>query len=305
MNRSTPSLPILQTIVLLFIYTFSVAGPNAGFYLPDSVRELELKFRSVRDLIILPVTINGTIRVNLILDTGCRNLVLFGKKFEKLLNASEGKRIHFSGLGSGESVSGRLSLNNEVSIGTITGQGMPAVVVNEKNLFSAYSDIDGIIGYDIFMKFEIEINSRTHKIKFRPALMVDAPAGFAQVPLRIVDSRPLMTSNIFFNKSKQASCELMIDTGSSLGLLLKTTDAGDFKNYTTETVIGRGLNGLLKGYQTTARKMNINGFEMTSIPLGIVESDWENHASIGMSILKDYIVVLNYCKSYACFKAFA
>jgi hypothetical protein len=303
MNRSIPPLPLLQTIVLLFIYTFSFAGTNAGFFLPDSVREMELKFRSVRDLIILPVTINGTIRVNLILDTGCRNLVLFGKRFEKLLHAADGKRVQFSGLGNGESVSGKLSLDNQVSIGSITGNGMPVVVVNEKNLFASYPEIDGIIGYDIFMKFEIEINSRNHKIKFRPALVAEAPVGYAQVPLTIVDSRPLMQSNIFFNKSKQATCELMIDTGSSLGLLLKTTDAGDFKSYSTETIIGRGLNGLLRGYQTIARKMNVNGFEMTSLPTGVVESDWENHASIGMSILKDYIVVLNYCKSYACFKA--
>jgi hypothetical protein len=38
------------------------------------------------------------------------------------------------------------------------------------------------------------------------------------------------------------------------------------------------------------------------VPTGIVSSEWHNNASIGMDILKDYIVILNYCEAYACFK---
>jgi hypothetical protein len=152
------------------------------------------------------------------------------------------------------------------------------------------------------MKFEIEINSRKQTIKFRPALGVSAPSDYAQVPLVIVDSKPVMTSKILFNRSHETECDLMIDTGSSLGLLLKTTDIGSFKYDLPEKIIGRGLNGYLKGFESTVRRMTINGFEMESLPIGIVESDWEDHASIGMNILKDYIVILNYCKAYACFK---
>jgi hypothetical protein len=35
---------------------------------------------------------------------------------------------------------------------------------------------------------------------------------------------------------------------------------------------------------------------------GIIASPWHNYASIGMDILKDYTLVLNYCKGYAGFR---
>jgi hypothetical protein len=126
--------------------------------------------------------------------------------------------------------------------------------------------------------------------------------AFATVPLHVVDSRPVMHSNIIFGTDHAASCDLMIDTGSSIGLLLKTTDVNQFQREDNKTLIGRGLNGLLYGYKTWAEKLKVDNFEINFIPAGIIQSDWHNHASIGMEILKDYIVVLNYCRSYASFK---
>src|SRR5687767_14368562 len=105
-----------HTVALIFFYTSSFASPNFGFCLPDSVNEMTLHYRAVRNLIILPVIINDSIKVNLILDTGCRNLVLFGKRFQKLLELNPGRQVQFSGLGSGKPVSGFLSLSNKTSI---------------------------------------------------------------------------------------------------------------------------------------------------------------------------------------------
>jgi hypothetical protein len=94
----------------------------------------------------------------------------------------------------------------------------------------------------------------------------------------------------------------MIDTGSTLGLLLKTTDLNDYKVYSSERVIGRGLNGDIAGFETTTEKLLLSTLEMTHLRTGIIHSPWHNHASIGMDVLKDYIFVLNYCKGYAGFR---
>ena len=93
---------IFQVVSLVLFYTICYGNPRAGFFLPDSVTELTIKFQAVRNLIVLPVTLNDSITVNLILDTGCRNLLLFGKKFQELLNAQSGRTIQFSGLGEGQ-----------------------------------------------------------------------------------------------------------------------------------------------------------------------------------------------------------
>lgn len=160
----------------------------------------------------------------------------------------------------------------------------------------------GVIGYDIFVKFEVEINARDRMITFRPALTSSAPQGYTQVPLRVVDSRPVIGSSIIIDNKISMALELMIDTGSSLALLLKTTKIESFGGHGNETVLGIGLNGPVSGYEMISKKILLDGFEMHRISTGIVSSRWHSDASIGMQVLKNYVVVLNYCKSYICFK---
>jgi hypothetical protein len=278
------------------------AGPRAGFYMPDSIHEVSFKFRNFNNLIIIPVTINDTLQVNLILDTGCRNLVLFGKKFLPYFKIEPNKEIQFSGLGQGNAITAGLSINNKVSIGQVLGERIPVVIAAKKNLFGKLEGIDGVIGYDIFIKFEIELNPVHHLITFRPAMQALRQEGYIEVPVRIEDSRPLLTSSILFEKNTH-SCDLMIDTGSSLGLLLKTTDLKKFKiSGSKDKIIGRGFNGLIKGFDLMADKLSMTNFEISYLPASVTHSPWHNYASIGMDILKDYAIILNYCKEYICFK---
>lgn len=270
--------------------------------MPDSLQEVSFKFRNYNNLIILPVTINDKLHVNLILDTGCRNLVLFGKKFSSGLKIQPNKKIEFSGLGEGDALTGSLSINNKVSIGAVLGEQIPVVVVSQKNLFAGFDHIDGVIGYDIFIRFEIELNPSTQQITFRPAMLASIQKGYTKIPVRIEDSRPVLPSMIFFDKNYQP-CDLMIDTGSSLGLLLKTTDLTKFNTTNSSNkVIGRGFNGAIKGFEMIAPKLLMTDFEMTELQASVTHSPWHNYASIGMGILKDYALILNYCKEYVCFK---
>lgn len=295
---------VASIIFLMSTITFSALASNnsAGFFLPDSVQQMTIKYRTVKGLIVLPVTINDTIKVNLILDTGCRNLILFGKRFMKMFKMSSARPIEFSGLGSGRPVTGKLSIGNKVSINHVLGNQIPVVVVGSNNVVGNYHNVHGVIGYDIFQKFEIELNASVQTVTFRSALKSSAPSGYTQVPLRIVDSRPVMQSEIVMNRKISRSLELMIDTGSSLGLLLKTTNIAEFEHFQDQKVLGIGFNGPVSGYKTVTNKLKVKELEMTDVSTGIVSSDWHDNASIGMDILKEYVVILNYCKAYACFK---
>lgn len=296
-----PHFSFAMFFLFAFPFTMRAEGP-AGFFLPDSVQEMTMKYRTIKDLIILPLTINDSVEVNLILDTGCRNLILFGRRFKKRFRMNTDRPVVFSGLGNGNAVSGELSLNNRVSIDQVLGEQIPVVIIGDNNLFRNYQNVDGVIGYDIFVKFEVEINARSRIITFRPALSSSAPHGYTKVPLLIVDARPVMRSEIFLDKKTPLALELMIDTGSSLALLLKTTNIAKFNAYQSERILGIGFNGAVTGYETVTKKLLLRGLEMNSIPTGIVSSRWHSNASIGMEVLKEYVVVLNYCKLYVCFK---
>jgi hypothetical protein len=293
---------LAQVVCLVLTAAVEVnASPRAGFYLPDDVREATMRYKTFRNLILLPVIINDSIQVNLILDTGCRNLVLFGKRFQKLFAMEPGKKVQFSGLGDGDPVYGTLSLHNKVSISEVIGEHIPVVVVPSRNVFDKVYNVDGVIGYDIFIKFEVELNPLEKLITFRPAFTAFLPESYQEIPIRIEDSRPILQSRIVIN-DEVLPCNLMIDTGSALGLLLKTTDLKRFEGKDLSTNLGFGFNGAINGYQTKASSLELEGFNMAMIPTGVIQSRWHNYASIGMGVLKGYSIVLNYCKEYVGFK---
>jgi hypothetical protein len=295
----------VATVSLIFFLLVSAEvialRPSAGFSLPDSVEEMTLKYRMVKGLIVLPVTINDSIHVNLVLDTGCRNLILFGKKFKELFRINPGKPVVFSGLGTGKPVTGVLSLGNSVSLHQVLGTQIPVVIANTPSVFASFYQVHGVIGYDIFLRFEIELNAAEGTITFRPANKVFAPHGYTQVPLQVVDARPIIQSEVFVDRNTTRKMDLMIDTGSSLGLLLKTTNLLQYGRR-QKRVLGIGFNGPLSGYQTISQALKIEDLRIERVATGIVSSEWHNNASIGMDVLKDYVVILNYCKAYACFK---
>ena len=286
-------------ILIFTCHSVSATETRAGFFLPEDVPEVTFRYKTVNSLVILPVVINDTVRVNLILDTGCRNLVLFGKKFQKLFKAEPNKKVQFSGLGTGEPITGRLSLNNKVSIASVIGENIPVVLVPSQNVFASYANIHGVIGYDILFKFEIELNPRKQLITFRTAATAMLGAGYEKIPIRIEDSRPIISSKIFFAGSEPKACDLMIDTGSSLGLLVKTSDVKKFPKVTTKMKLGRGFNGPVIGAKAAADKLLMHTFEVDVIDANITHSTWQNYASVGMDIMKNYVMVLNYCQGYA------
>jgi hypothetical protein len=286
-------------LILLLLgtaWTRSVAIPTAGFFLPDSVFEFTMRYKTINNLIILPVSINDSVQVNLILDTGCRNMLLFGKRFDKFFK-TENRLVEFSGLGSGKPVRGKLSLGNSVSIKAVKGKSIPIIIVPEKNLFSALPNIHGIIGYEIFAKFEIELNFPEKLITFRTAAFSFPYPEFKYLSLKVVDSRPVLEANMINDDGTTIIKDLLIDTGSVLGLIL----AVDRKDRSSKDPLGRGLNGLVTGTKSITRKLLLNDLEFRNVNTSVVFSS-TNYASIGMDILKDHVVIINYARAYVAFR---
>ena len=119
---------------------------------------------------------------------------------------------------------GKMSLDNKVAIGAVQGSRIPVVIVENQKLFGSNMGVDGIIGYEVFIKFEIELIPSNQSITFRPAYTSDLSSDYTRVPIRVEGSRAFIDASVAFSSREQENLNLMIDTGSSLGLLLKTND---------------------------------------------------------------------------------
>jgi hypothetical protein len=291
-----------QLIMLLLICSnILYATSPSGFHLPEPIEQVTLRYTSVNNLIVLPVVINGNLQVNLILDTGTRSIVLFGKRFEKLFQFIPNRKVRFSGMGTGKPVDGKLSINNQVEMTSLIGERISLVVVPGKNIFAGNPKIDGIIGYDIFQRFEVEIDPRQKTITFRSPDSRIIPPGFTQVPMRIENTKPIIDSKILLESGVNLNTNLMIDTGSQLSILLKTTNESLLNPWLSEE-LGWGMSGSIKGIKTFSQIVYLAGINFNNQPTGIILSAWHNYGSIGMGLLKEYTIILNYAGAYACLK---
>lgn len=286
------------TILFLICGNLLYATTPHGFYLPEPIEQVTIRYTCVNNLIVLPLVINGNIPVNLILDTGTRNIVLFGKRFEKLLQFVPDRKIQFLGMGGGAPVYGRLSIDNQVELTSLIGERIALVVVPNKNVFINTPKVDGIIGYDIFQRFEVEIDPQRKMISFRSPKSRFAPAGFTHIPMRIENTKPIIDSEFLLQGGINLNTNLMIDTGSQLSFLLKTTDESLLQSSYPE-VLGFGMSGTIQGIKILAQSITMSGISFQNQSTGIILSSWHNYGSIGMGILKEYALVINYTGAYA------
>jgi hypothetical protein len=300
MKSLTKNISLLLLALLMLVQSIVSANPTSGFYLPESIEEVTLQYRCINNLIVLPVVINNTLSVNLILDTGTRNIVLFGKRFRDMFEFVPGKKIQFSGMGSGKLVLGKLTLDNKVEITSLIGEKIALVVVADKNIFAGNPMIDGIIGYDIFQRFEVEIDPIKKLVTFRSPLVGLIPQGFVRIPMRVESTKPVIDSKILLQSGSTLNTNLMIDTGSELAILLKTTDDTLFSNFSEP--LGTGMSGNIDGIKTWSQTINLEGLDFYNQPTGIILSAWHNYGSIGMGILKEYAMIINYVGEYTCLK---
>lgn len=270
-------------------------GP--GFTLSDSVSEFSLHYFTVDDLIVLPFMINGTIPVNLILDTGCQTLILFGRRFEKVFDLVPDFRVTFSGIGTGHPAVGSVALDNTITMGPILGDQVPIIVVPGKHIFRQHLRVDGLIGYDLFTRFEIEIHPSRQEIVFRPAFHRTLPSDYHHIPLRLARHRPTIAATFALPENDMVS-EMLVDTGSSLSVLLTSSDKKHIGPKSKMTVLGRGINGKLMGSRTVARHLQLNAYTAADVPVALTYSPRHNYASIGMAFLKNYSVIINCVQGY-------
>jgi hypothetical protein len=101
------------------------------------------------------------------------------------------------------------------------------------------------------------------------------------------------------NIGEEVIHNLLIDTGSSLGLIFSRSEK---IKKSLHKPVGRGLNGLVNGETTITKKIKLSEVEFSDVTTSIVYSA-TSYASIGMDILKDQIIILNYSRSYAAFRS--
>ncbi|MEQ9217754.1 MAG: aspartyl protease family protein [Cyclobacteriaceae bacterium] len=297
-------------LIIFFSSLFTYAQSRIGFHLPYGEKSVEIPIELYSNLIAIPVTINGYLTLKFILDSGAESVILTEKLFGDFLGLDYSRTIDISGPGVEDSLRAYVATNIYMSLpGNVRARGLNMLVLEQdylqlkKNLGD---EIYGIIGYDVFSRFVVEIDYDHQILRLHDPDMYRPRRNFTRIPLDIEFTKPYVETRISQGDEKD-SVRLLVDTGASHSILLDVSNTDDIvmPDEVIEVRLGRGLGGEIPGNLGRMDKFELSEFSfskiLTSIPLEGVYMKaikrGSRHGTMGGDLLRRFKVVLDYQNS--------
>lgn len=279
-----------------------------GFYMKPGVNRVEIPFEKYSNLIVVPVRINNFVTLKFILDTGAETAILTEKLYAEVLKLKYIRELTINGPGVIDSIRAYVAGGVHMSLaeGEILGDGLNLLVLEDdyleltKNLGE---EIYGILGYDFFHRFVVEIDYDNKLLTVVKPLNFKPRRFFAELPMDIVDTKPYLTT-IFRQYDLSDSVRLMIDTGASHAALLDVvaTDHIVLPDKLLSTQLGRGLGGEIPGFIGRIDKCEIGPFEFEKVLISVpLQGTYmkaikrgSRHGTIGGDLLTRFHVIFDY-----------
>jgi PDZ domain/Aspartyl protease len=303
-------------LLVFFAVGFSQAhSQTLGFSMPNGQKRVDIPIQIQNNLIIVPVTLNGTLPLKFIVDTGVRTAILTQKIFSDILELKYTRKYTIAGPGGNKLVDAFITNNVSISLPGLNdspgveGKGHTLLVL-EQDLLELRNylgvDVHGILGYELFSRFVIKIDYRKKIMtlfapeKFRPT------RKYQELPMVIEDTKPFILTPISMDQNNILTAKLLVDTGASHSLLLEPTS--DKRIVVPEnrvsTVLGRALGGLITGKTGRIESIEFGKFMMSNVLVNFPDTnsymDTLKHSmtfrngSIGGEILSRFTVVFNF-----------
>ena len=274
--------------------------------MPTGQRYEKVRFQLVNNLIIIPVSVNGT-ELSFILDSGVSSPILFNLSDQDSVQINNVSEIRIKGLGQGEPIDALSSNGNVFELKSVVNRSQPLYVVMDRGLnFSPSLGIliHGIIGYDLFKDFIVDINYVKKIIKFHDPRFYRPKKGRQEesLALTVLKKKAYINGNVYLNETGQVPVKLLLDTGSSDAIwLFEDEDLGiPDKNY--DDFLGIGLSGQVFGKRTMVNSLSIGGFILKDAKAAFpskesfnnIKNLGDRNGSIGGEMLKRFNIVFDY-----------
>lgn len=305
--------------VLLWASEYTVAQnkkqkyPEFGYHTVKNKRMVRFPFRFISNLIIVPVQINNSDTLNFVLDTGVSNVIITDPSLADKYGLVRTRHVKVSGAGTGEALTAFISTGNQIYMGGVRAKNQNLVVLEQDFLEISQTlgiKVHGLIGYDIFNYFVVNIDFLTSNIfLYLPERYKYKASRGEFFPLDIVDTKPYLNDVEIEIEGKKMYARMMIDTGAghAVSIELGENDALKLPKKLIESQLGKGLNGPIFGHLGRADKVVIGKFTLNDVLASYPDSvslrsklptTIDRNGNLGCDILKRFSVTFNYRDKY-------
>ncbi|PWK19375.1 aspartyl protease family protein [Maribacter polysiphoniae] len=292
----------------MLLWCFPVLGTAQSYELPKGQKFQKIKFQLVNNLIILPIEVNGT-ELSFMLDTGVSQPILFNITDQDSIQINNVSEIKIKGLGEGEAIKALSSRGNSFKLKNIINRQQLLYVVIDKSLNFSTSlgiPVHGIIGYDLFRDFVVDINYGSKTIKFYdPEQYVYRRSKRAEtLPLTLHRKKAYLDADVDIGDSDSIPVHLLVDTGSTDAIWLFEDEEIGIPTEHYDDYLGKGLNGDIFGKRTKVNNIRIGSFELFNAKAAFpdtrsfmaIKNFANRDGSVGGEVLKRFNIVFDYSR---------
>jgi hypothetical protein len=297
----------LYITVIIAMLVLSCGGSYAQmtcYSLERNYRKISVPFELCNNLVVVPVTMNDTIPLKFILDTGVETSILTEPLIAELLHLRYDKEINIKGPGNSYEVTAYLVNQVRLSMPGAVCTGVPIYVLAEdylqlKNVMGV--NVHGILGSDIFRRFVVDLDySNKVMTLWEPSKYVP-PRKCHSETFDIIDNKPYINV-ILKNGENIDTTRLLLDLGASHAIMLTIGEDSPFRlpdKYITQR-IGQGIAGEIPGYIGRTSELYFGGFKFENVITSFTDSGYYDrrsvttYGSIGSDILSRFRLIIDY-----------
>lgn len=295
----------LKLLLLLFFTGLGMIHSQQNFTIKNDRKSTKIKFDLVNNLIIVPVELND-LQLSFLVDTGVKTTVLLNLDEEDTTELNPSEKIQLRGLGGEDLIQAFRSRDNQLKIGKIRNEALTVFVIYDDNInFSPRLGVPvhGIIGYDLFKDFIVEIDYPRRFLRLHDRKrFYKKLRGYDKLPLQFHQEKPYISTRLEIDE-KPAFATLLLDNGLSDALWLFPDSTNIYIPHRSfPDFLGLGLSGDVTGRRGRVTSITLGdntlGEVTTSFPDSLsvegLQTYYARNGSIGSEIMRRFHLVFDY-----------
>ncbi len=291
---------------LLFICSIGCAVNAQTYQLPKGKKFHKVKFQLINNLMIIPVEVNGT-ELSFVLDSGVGTPILFNLADQDSIQLNNVTEITINGLGEGDPINALKSTGNKVQLGSVKNTSQNIYVVMDAGINFSPSlgiPVHGIIGYDLFRDFVVDVNYVKKTIKFydQEQYRYRSTKNTRAVDMTVIRKKAYLDAFVMINKTEEIPVKMLLDTGSSDAVWLFEDERIQLPKKHYQDFLGKGLAGDIFGKRTKIDHIKISDFVLSDAKAAFPDMETFNtiadfggrNGSLGGEVIKRFNVAFDY-----------
>lgn len=239
-------------------------------------KELQIPFELLRNKIILPIRVNNSRELKVILDTGMpsQGLLLFDRDLADELKLTGTKRFRVSGAGKGQVSYGLKVESAKLSLNGVDFENQVVIILQSDTMRGLPTD--GVIGNMLFGSYTVKIDYDKKIITLLDPSSFEEDPAWEMINLTFNENKiPFLDASVSIIGDKEIDVSIYIDLASSeaLELLVKPEMKFALPGNLKSKYLGKGLDGHILGQFGRVASLKIGSFMLRDVPTAFPKSE--------------------------------